>query len=132
MFLMRIIAAVLQIGMGILPGVFSAVAVGRQNWMGIPLALLAVYVLVAVLPLFRKHEFVWILLFTLPVVFPVDLWAVDRFASWMGPAKWAITDLLREVSVFLTLMSIEELLAGYLARLFWKKQYKLKMLEEDD
>ena len=123
-FLKRLIVA-LQLLIGLIPVVISVMAVRLSS---VPYALaapVAVFIIVAVVPLYRHRESVWIFLFMFLTTFPLNR-AVILFLcnSFLFEEALPLTTFFSGLLIFLIFSSIEELVCSVIARLIWKRQYK--------
>ena len=131
MLFLKHLLTIFQIGLGFLPLGISVFAVRMWCW---PLALVAlagVFIVVAIFPLFRRRESLWIFFFVLLTITPINLAAIDELLnSFLFEDSFLLTNIIRGSLMFTIALSIEELVCGLVARLIWKKQYKTVMMQE--
>lgn len=131
MLFLKHLLTIFQIGLGFLPLGISVFAVRMWCW---PLALVAlagVFIVVAIFPLFRRRESLWIFFFVLLTITPINLAAIDELLnSFLFEDSFLLTNIIRGSLIFTIALSIEELVCGLVARLIWKKQYKTVMMQE--
>lgn len=131
MLFLKHLLTIFQICIGVAPLWVSIVAARLWCW---PLALVAVvgvFIVVAIFPLFRRRESLWIFFFVMLTVTPINLAVIDELLnSFLFEDSFLLTNIIRGSLIFTIALSIEELVCGFVARLIWKKQYKAVMLQE--
>lgn len=131
MLFLKHLLTIFQIGLGVVPLGISIIAVRLWCWPLALIALVGVFIIVAILPLFRRRESLWIFFFVLLTVTPINLAAIDVFLdSFLFEDSFLLTNIIRGSLIFTIALSIEELACGLVARMIWKKQYKTVMMQE--
>ena len=131
MLFLKHLLTIFQISIGIVPLWISVIAARLWCW---PLALVAVagvFIVVAIFPLFRRRESLWVFFFVLLTVTPINLAIIDELLhSFLFEDSFLLTNIIRGSLIFTIALSIEELACGLVARMIWKKQYKTVMMQE--
>ena len=128
-FLKRLIVAV-QLLIGLIPVVISVIAVRLDS---VPCALaapVAVFIIVAIVPLYRHRESVWVFLFIFLTMFPLNRVAILLLCdSILFEEAMPLTTFLSGLLMFLIFSGIQELVCSVIARLIWKRQYKTASIQ---
>ena len=95
----------------------------------IPVVVVMMFVLVAVLPVSRHYENLWMFVLTAFCSIPVNWLLLEHYDVWR---KYLYTGddskIMTAVALILYILlltSMEEIIFGFLARFFWRKQYEL-------
>lgn len=114
----------------LLPVGLAVTAVGCRSVVVGCLAVAAVFCVVAMAPVCRDRESVWIFVILFLTVLPMDLPLVAAvletafFRDAMG-----ITNLFRGGIMLVVLISIQEIACGILARVIWRRQKKALLVK---
>ena len=114
----------------------SLVAAHIQSlWLAAATVIL-IFIFVAVMPYCRKRENLWVFLLIAAASIPINLFILGKYDLWIyltaSGEKHGIVYYMSLIEYTLLLSSIEEVIAGLIARLIWKRQYKLVIPVEDD
>lgn len=114
----------------------SLVAAHIQSlWLAAATVIL-IFIFVAVMPYCRKRENLWVFLLVAAASIPINLFILGKYDLWIyltaSGEKHGIVYYMSLIEYTLLLSSIEEVIAGLIARLIWKRQYKLVIPVEDD
>ena len=95
----------------------------------IPVIVVMMFALVAVLPVTRHYENLWMFVLTAVCSIPVNWLLLEHYDVWR---KYLYTGddskIMSAVVLILYIMlltSMEEIVFGFLTRFFWRKQYEL-------
>ncbi len=95
-----------------------------------------IFIFVAVVPYCRKRESLWVFLLIGAASIPINLFILGKYDLWIyltaSGEKHGIVYYMSLIEYTLLLSSIEEIIGGLIARLIWKRQYKLVIPVEDD
>lgn len=95
-----------------------------------------IFIFVAVTPYCRKRESLWVFLLIGAASIPINLFILGKYDLWIyltaSGERHGIVYYMSLIEYTLLLSSIEEVIAGLVARLIWKRQYKLVIPVEDD
>lgn len=131
MLFLKYLLTTAQICLGVAPACISILAIRFHCWPLALIALVGVFITVAVFPFFRKRESLWIFFFIFITMTPINIAAVTELLnSFLFEDSFLLTNILRGGLVFVIMLSIEELACGFVARLIWKRQYKMLLLQE--
>ncbi len=114
----------------------SLVAAHIQSlWLAAATVIL-IFIFVAVTPYCRKRESLWVFLLIGAASIPINLFILGKYDLWIyltaSGEKHGIVYYMSLIEYTLLLSSIEEIIGGLIARLIWKRQYKLVIPVEDD
>ena len=95
----------------------------------IPVVVVMMFVLVAVLPVSRHYENLWMFVLTAFCSIPVNWLLLEHYDVWRkylytGDDSKIMTAVVLILYILL-LTSMEEIVFGFLTRFFWRKQYEL-------
>ena len=125
MLFIKRMATAFQICITLLPAGMSLYAVGARS---LPMALLsvaAIFTIVAILPICRQRESIWVFFILFMTVTPINITVIIKvLSSWLFDGSLLITNILRGGLFYLISLSIEELACGFVARLIWRRQCK--------
>lgn len=118
------------------PVVLSLLAAHVQSlWLAAATGFL-IFIFVAVVPYCRKRESLWVFLLIGAASIPINLFILGKYDLWIyltaSVEKHGIVYYMSLIEYTLLLSSIEEIIGGLIARLIWKRQYKLVIPVEDD
>lgn len=95
-----------------------------------------IFIFVAVVPYCRKRESLWVFLLIGAASIPINLFILGKYDLWIyltaSGEKHGIVYYMSLIEYTLLLSSIEEIIGGLIARLIWKRQYKLVIPVEDN
>lgn len=125
MLFLKILITSVQLFLGLTPVGISLFAIQQRSWQLAVCAMVAVFAVVAILPIFRKRESLWVFFLMFLTLTPIDVYAIVKLlCSSLFEDSILITNILRGGLLFLIGLSIEELICGLIARLLWRKQYR--------
>lgn len=125
MLFLKIIITSAQLILGLAPVGISLFAIQHHSWKLVTCAIVAVFAVVAILPIFRKRESLWVFFLIFLTLAPVNVYAiVEVLCSSLFTDSFVITNILRGGLLFMIGLSVEELICGLVARLLWRKQYR--------
>lgn len=95
-----------------------------------------IFIFVAVAPYCRKRESLWVFLLIGVASIPINLFILGKYDLWIyltaSGGKHGMVYYMSLIEYTLLLSSIEEIIGELIARLIWKRQYKLVIPVEDD
>ncbi len=94
------------------------------------LSVLFLFVLVRVLPWCRKRENLFIFIYSVGVVTPINI-VIIRSLNWTDFLDNGFQIVLWSLLSFFMLFAVEEIVLGIITRFIWKKQYKLPEFDEE-
>ena len=122
--LKRIMTAI-QVCLTMLPAGIALYAATTKLVLFAFLSIAAVFIVVAILPLCRRRESIWVFFILFLTATPLNVTIIiEILTSWMFEDSLLLTNILRGGLFYLIALSIEELACGFFARLIWRKQYK--------
>lgn len=107
------------------PPVLSVVAVIYGLWLLIPIQLILLFVIIAAVPYFRKRETIWMFIGVAVSMLPVNIYGAVFLSEYLSTGE--ITAVIWCFILFYVFFSIEELFFGFLSRIIWRRQYKIKI-----
>ena len=121
-------ASAVQLVTALIPVGIAIYYLFSGNWRLLPVIAAAIIAVIAVMPVYRRRESLWIFVITAAASIPVNI----RLSILLD--KWDILDMgipFSEyiVALFLCMMlfSVEEIILGVAGRLIWRRQYKIKV-----
>lgn len=107
----------------------SVIAVYIQSvWLTVA-AIVLVFILVSILPICHGYENMWVFIMIAYIAIPINLFILIEYGSWINfvfvGSNGGFTYFMSLIQYILILSSIEQILAGLIARIIWKRQYKL-------
>lgn len=121
-------ASAVQLVTALIPVGIAIYYLFSGNWRLLPVTVAAIIAVIAVMPVYRRRESLWIFVITAAASIPVNI----RLSILLD--KWDILDMgipFSEyiVALFLCMMlfSVEEIILGVAGRLIWRRQYKIKV-----
>lgn len=121
---------VIQLCLMMLPISIAVYAVKSRSVLLALLSVVAVFTMVAILPLCRRRESMWIFFILFLTATPLNVTLiVEILTSWLFEDSLILTNILRGGLFYLIALSIEELTCGFFARLIWRKQYKATLMQ---
>lgn len=99
----------------------------------IVIGIVIMFVVVAVTPICRRYESIWIFLLTLVLTVPVNI-GITKSVIEMGilELEFPLGRLINVIEIYLPLLAMEELMLGILGRMIWPRQYCWSMKEENE
>ena len=118
----------IQIVLGALPTILSVGFLVKQSWLILLLCVLSLFIIVGVVPLFKRRESLYMFILVgiagLPINIRLSYWLVsEEFIS----SGFLIGNILWVALLCCVFFSVEEIVFGILTRLIWKKQYRIKI-----
>ena len=127
---LKYIMTAIQLCLTILPAGVALYAVNTRSVLFAILSVVAVFVIVATLPLCRRRESIWIFFILVLTATPINIAVIiEVLSSWMFEDSLLLTNILRGGLFYLITLSIEELVCGIFARLIWRRQYKAILIQ---
>lgn len=118
----------IQLAIGSLPAILSTAFLINQSWLILLIGVLSLFVIIGVVPLFRKREslymFILVAVAGLPINIRLSYWLVSEELISSG---FLIGNILWGALLCCVFFSVEEIVFGIITRMIWKKQYKLKV-----
>ena len=116
-----------QLAAGLVPVAFSFGAIFGKSAAALLLCAASLFCIVAILPLCRRRENLYMFLFVTAAGLPLNLYAI----WWLYKGEWffselAFSNVIIAFIIFFTMFCIEQLLFGFITRLIWKRQYAIK------
>ena len=108
-----------------LPLTISAVAVIYERWLLLPIQVVMLFVVIAVVPHFRKRETMWMFIGVAVSMLPVNIYLAVFLSEYVAMGE--ITAVIWGFILFYVFFSLEEIAFGFLSRIIWRRQYKLKI-----
>jgi len=114
-----------------IPIALSWVAVLGKSVLIFALFVLAHFIIMGIVPGFRKRENVWMFILVAVTSIPINIFILLQLNQIdMLFNSLFILGVLRCVLYYSVLFSIEEIIMGIITRLLWKKQYKINLCSE--
>lgn len=130
MFSVNRVVTALQICISLLPAGISLYAVRTGSVLFALLSVIAVFAVVVILPLCRRRESIWIFFLLFLTVTPLNIAAiVNVLSARIFDDLFLLTKILRGVLLYIIALSLEELVCGFLARLIWRRQLKVLLIQ---
>lgn len=118
----------IQLAIGSLPAILSTAFLINQSWLILLIGVLSLFVIIGVVPLFRKREslymFILVAVAGLPINIRLSYWLVSEELISSG---FLIGNILWGALLCCVFFSVEEIVFGVVTRMIWKKQYKVKI-----
>lgn len=112
---------------GIVPVILSISFLKHNAWWILGLCILSLFVLVAMVPLFKKRESLYMFLLVAAAGFPLNVklayWLISE--SWLG-FDFLLGNICYGLLICCVLFSVEEIVFGVITRFIWRRQYKIK------
>lgn len=98
----------------------------KSLWMTLSTVFI-IFLLVSVVPFCARRENLYVFILTAFVSIPANYFLLTEYAFWMNifGANRGLLYVLCMIEQILVLSSIEEIIMGFLARILWKKQYRI-------
>ncbi len=130
MLLLKRTMIAIQLCLMMLPVGVALYAVTTQSVLFALLSIAAVFIVVAILPLCRRRESIWVFFILFLTVTPINVTLIiEILTSWLFEDSLILTNILRGGLLYLIALSIEELTCGFFARLIWRRQYKVILVQ---
>ncbi len=113
----------IRIALPILPLVFSLVSLFWAPALFVPLAILFLFVSVACFPAAHRRENLWMFFLAFPTMIPINIRLFLIFGEYLLPSETALR-IVSSILAFCVLISVEEIVLGFITRMIWKRQYK--------
>lgn len=118
----------IQLAIGSIPAILSTAFLINQSWLILLICVLSLFVIIGVVPLFRKREslymFILVAVAGLPINIRLSYWLVSEELISSG---FLIGNILWGALLCCVFFSVEEIVFGVVTRMIWKKQYKVKI-----
>ena len=118
----------IQLIVGSISAILSTVFLINQSWMILILCIISLFMIVGTVPLFRKREslymFILVALAGLPINIRLSYWLVSEGLISSG---FLIGNILWLMLLCCVFCSVEEIVFGIIARMIWRRQYKVKI-----
>ena len=118
----------IQLAAGSLPAILSTAFLINRSWLILLICILSLFVIVGVVPLFRRRESLYMFLLVavagLPINIRLSYWLVSNDFISSG---FLVGNILWAALLCCVFFSVEELAFGVVTRMIWKKQYKIKI-----
>lgn len=118
----------IQLAVGSLPAMLSAIFLTNQSWLILLICVLSLFVIIGVFPVFRKREclymFILVAVAGLPINIRLSYWLVSEELISSG---FLIGNILWGALLCCVFFSVEEIVFGIVTRLIWKRQYRVKI-----
>lgn len=129
MFFVNRLVTVLQICMSLSPVIVSVYAVRAGSPLFALLSVIAVFAVVATIPLCRGRESIWVFFLLFLTVTPLNIAAIVQILSApFFDDLFLLTKILRGCLFYFIAFSLEELVCGFAARLIWRRQLKVLLI----
>lgn len=113
----------------LLPISLSLAFLIKPAWIFLILCIISLFAVVGLIPVFRKRESLFMFILVAFAGLPINIWLAYKFLSleiyFLG---FFLGDALIAVLMCSVLFCAEELIFGVMARMIWKKQYKINLL----
>ncbi len=97
----------------------------------VPAIVILIFLLVGILPFAHKRENLWLFLICAVSFIPINLFGLNMYTGWKEflcvEPDIRILSIASTVEALLILTSVEEVVVGFLGRLIWRRQYKLRI-----
>ena len=115
----------LQIALALAPAGVALLSIRMDSPPVAIAAVVLVFAVVALLPLCKGRQSLWIFFSLFLTVTPINIRLITVLLRWAPFAEslW-LTNILRGTLLYMVALSVEELIAGYIARHIWRRQYK--------
>lgn len=118
----------LQIVTFLIPFALSFFVAARQSILLLSLCIISMFVIVGIVPLFKRRENLWMFLLVGITGIPINLWFAYQFmATGYFDDGFIASRIVLTLLLYFVLFSIEELALGILTRIIWPKQYKIAL-----
>jgi hypothetical protein len=118
----------IQLLAGLIPVILSIIFAINQSWIWLLLCVISLYLVVGILPLFKKQESLYMFIFIAIAGFPINArisyWLVSE--DFIG-SNFLVGDILWVILLCCMFFSVEEILLGVIARIIWHKQYIIRV-----
>lgn len=115
----------LQLIAAIVPLTFSVLFVNLKSYYLLVLAVISLFGIIALMPVFKRHESLWMFVLSAVVFLPENLMAVCYFI--MEDIYGVVLNEMMGFLVFCMLFSVEQLALGVATRFLWRRQCRLKL-----
>lgn len=118
----------IQLAISSLPAILSTAFLLNQSWLILLLCILSLFIIVGVVPLFRKRESLYMFILVAAAGLPINI----RLSCWLVSEElissgFLIGNILWGALLCCVFFSVEEIVFGVVTRLIWKRQYKVKI-----
>lgn len=124
---LKTVIKAVQLVIGAVPIVFSVVFLARHSWIYLLLCVISMFAVVAVLPLCRKRESLYMFCIVGFAGFPVNLRLALRLVIDGFFGENLFTKGLWCFFICCVFFSVEEIIFGIITRMIWKRQYVIKI-----
>lgn len=116
----------------IFPTLFLIVSYVERSPQWIIGTVISLFVIIAVFPMFRKMENLWMFLFVAVFGFPINIFLAKLITPIIFVNDSKIILVIYSALVFFVLFSVEEIVFGLITKILWRRQYKLFPREFDE
>lgn len=115
-----------QMVFAFIPMLFSIAFVFFRSVLLLVLTVVSLCVTVGAVPIFRKRENLYMFLLTAIIMIPINLYMIFALFSLDSLSSYnLICKILYGGMIYCFFFSVEEILFGLIARIIWKKQYRM-------
>ena len=116
----------------LLPITLSLIGAIKHSSVMILLLPVSLFITVALTPLARKQENIWMFLLVAASGIPVNLFVIRWFLGLsVLESHFFLLTFFRGLALYIMLLSMEELILGIITRMIWKKQYKISFSKNE-
>jgi len=122
----------LRINLGVfsiaLPLLLSRLAVNSSSPLLYAVFLLSHFLLLAVVPLFKKRENLWMFILTALSFIPINVMVLEflKEADFVS-LRVTVLGYMELAMYYMALFGVEQAVMGVITRLLWRSQYKIKL-----
>ncbi len=125
LFLKKYKKEVLQLTAVIIPLIFSVAAVTFKMYHLLVPAVISIFGIIAIMPVFRRHESLWMFVISAFVFLPENLMLTYYFIR--EDIYGVVLNEMMGFIVFCMLFSVEQLALGVATRILWRRQCRLSL-----
>lgn len=107
------------------PLTFSVLFVSFKSLHFIVLAVISLFAIIAVMPVFRRHESLWMFVLSAVIFLPENLMAVYYFI--LEDLYGVVLNEIMGFVAFCILFSAEQIILGVATRILWRRQCRLNL-----
>lgn len=120
-YIFKLVAGVVNIGMFFYLSVNSILYTGFK-WWNIVAAIILVFLVVAGIPIIEGHESTWVFVIVLFSTIPFNIRVSSIIVNWYLGDFFFVTNFMLKFVIYMSLLSVEEILLGVFARIIWPEQ----------
>ncbi len=115
----------IHIGAMGIPVIIAVNCVRQHSFVAGVLAVICMFLLIALLPAARHRESIWMFVMTSITYIPINLWFIKGITDWFSDVSVpGIGSILWSILLYCILFGLEQICMGIPTRLIWRKQYK--------